>query len=77
MITRAHLVKLLHQLKPVHTNPSVQRFSTEFPIWTSTIKTQSTDDFLKYGLYINFRKIGHSLKAYLLNENLLFICLCV
>lgn len=58
MIARAHLAKLVHQLKTVQIIPSI-RFSTEFPQWTSTTttaaeasKTQSkTDDFLKYGLY--------------------------
>lgn len=57
MIARAHLVKLLHQLRTVQVIPS-KRFTTEPPQWTSATttaeatKTQSkTDDFLKYGSY--------------------------
>lgn len=56
MITRAHLVRLLHQLKTVHINPSIRFSTAETPLWTSTTAaaaaTQSnTDDFLKYGSY--------------------------
>lgn len=76
MITRAHLGKLLYQLKTVHIAPSI-RFSTDTPPTSTTnemaaaTKTQS-DKFLKYGLYYGLKLNFFHKMTILLSHQILF-----